>query len=168
MHPSSSLGESISCTPPDMSLKHPEMPRTNGLSIGFLEDASAPVAQLNVPIGNIRRPHSASRSFAWRLQPLSVSASNPLDPEFYARQLLSGDPGCDVSRRCFGRQPRISAWWRGGLIGIRATVIRPRCLSPKYVINLSTYVASSIAIIWAAEKHWRVVRRLDQEEHYRG
>jgi len=40
-------------------------------------------------------------------------------------------------------------------------------LSSAYAITLAIYVASSSAIIWAAEKYRTVVRRLNQEEHYR-
>ena len=58
----------------------------------------------------------------------------------------------------------------GGLIGwlvFEQPQFGLAALSSDYAINLSIYVAASAAIIWAAENYRRVVRRLDQEEHYR-
>jgi len=40
--------------------------------------------------------------------------------------------------------------------------------SADHTINLFLYIASSIVIIWAAENYRRIMRRLDEEEHYRG
>ncbi len=68
----------------------------------------------------------------------------------------------------------IGGAWAGILALTLGALIAWWIFEPSYLgllaaehTDLGLYLASSLIILWAAEKYRRVVRKLDEEEHYR-